>query len=57
MSDEKCRVSYVSAISLAMVGDERAIGALEKATNDENPVVRKVAKIAIKEVKNRLKRN
>ncbi len=54
MNDEKCNVRYGSALSLSMVGDERAISMLEKATNDENPVVRKVAKIAIKEIQNRL---
>ncbi len=54
MDDKKANVRYGAAIGLSMVGDQRAVDVLEKATADENSVVRKVAKLALKEVKNRL---
>jgi len=54
MDDDKANVRYGAAISLSMIGDQRAVDVLQKATEDENSVVRKVAIVALKEVKNRL---
>lgn len=50
MSDEKANVRYGAALSLSIVGDQRAVDVLQRATEDENPVVRKVAKVALKEI-------
>ncbi len=45
---------YGAALSLSMIGDKRAVDVLKKATEDDNSVVRKVASVALKEVKSRL---
>jgi HEAT repeat protein len=40
-------------VGLSGAGDESAINPLEKASNDENPVVKKVAQMALNSIKGR----
>jgi len=54
MDDEKANVRYGAGLSLSIIGDQRAVAVLENATEDDNSVVRKVARVALKEVKSRL---
>ena len=51
MEDEKASVRYAAAIGLASIADEKALNVLEKAVEDENPVVRKVARMGIEAIK------
>ncbi|MGZ7070684.1 MAG: HEAT repeat domain-containing protein, partial [Methanobacterium sp.] len=53
LSDKKASVRYAAAVGLSGAGDERAIKPLEKATEDENSVVKNVAKMALNAIKER----
>ena len=51
MGDNKASVRYAAAIGLASIADKKALKVLKDATADENPVVRKVAKMGIEAIK------
>ena len=51
MGDKKSSVRYAAAIGLASISDKKALNVLKDAVDDENPVVRKVAKMGIEAIK------
>jgi HEAT repeat protein len=51
MGDEKASVRYAAALGLASIADKKSLYVLEDAVKDENPVVRKVAKMGIEAIK------
>ena len=51
MGDKKSSVRYAAALGLASIADKKSLYVLENAVNDENPVVRKVAKMGIEAIK------